>query len=580
MAIRQPIVTVAGHVDHGKTSLLDRIRGSSVAETEAGRITQKISFTLFPAESIKKGCWLIDKYSIPLKIPGFLFIDTPGHAAFTNLRKRGGSLADLAILVIDINEGIMPQTAEVISILKANKTPFIVALNKIDAISGWRKQDEELKDSIDKQASRTKQDFEEKFYTIVGALDAHGFNADLFFNIPDFTKKLALIPCSAKTGEGIPELLMVLCGLSQRFLSDKLSLGEDAKGVVLEIKKEKTMQNIEVVLYDGRLKEGSEIAIATFQEPIISKIRAMQEVLPLSSQFRNAKEAKAATGLRLQLTGRAEILPGMPFCVYKGNIEQIKKEFKKEIAENIKTDKEGVIVKAESLGSVEALLKLLRQENISIGKAGIGNISKNDISAATANLELIPLDAVIIGFNVALDEEIKEKGIKIDKRVGILTGDIIYGLIDRLKEFREQRRKEAEREKMLGLARICKLEILHNYVFRNAKPAIFGIKVLHGKLNPHVNLITADNEQIGKVKAIQLQNEPVHEAERNMEAAISIPGVTFDRQLKDERFLYSDITEAQFREFKKNRELLTGDEISCLQEISDLKRKQKATWGI
>ncbi len=580
MAIRQPIVTVAGHVDHGKTTILDKIRGSSVAETEAGRITQKISFTLFPAESIKKGCWLIDKYSIPLKIPGFLFIDTPGHAAFTNLRKRGGSLADLAILVIDINEGIMPQTAEVISILKANKTPFIVALNKIDAVSGWRKQDEELKESIDRQASRTKQDFEEKFYTIVGALDAHGFNADLFFNIPDFTKKLALIPCSAKTGEGIPELLMVLCGLSQRFLSDKLSLGEDAKGVVLEIKKEKTMQNIEVVLYDGRLKEGSEVAIATFQEPIISKIRAMQEVLPLSSQFRNAKEAKAATGLRLQLTGRAEILPGMPFCAYNGNIEQIKKEFKKEIAENIKTDKEGVIVKAESLGSVEAILKLLKQENISVGKAGIGNISKNDISAATANLELNPLDAVIIGFNVELDDEIKEKGIKIDKRVGILTGDIVYGLIDRLKEFREKRRKEAEREKMLGLARICKLEILHNYVFRNTKPAIFGIKVLHGRLNPHVSLITENNEQIGKVKAIQVQNEPVHEAERNMEAAISIPGVTFDRQLKDERLLYSDITEAQFREFKKNRELLTGDEISCLQEISELKRKQKATWGI
>src|SRR3989338_7308968 len=186
MAIRQPIVTVAGHVDHGKTSLLDRIRGSSFAETEAGRITQKISFTLFPAESIKKGCWLIDKYSIPLKIPGFLFIDTPGHAAFTNLRKRGGSLADLAILVIDINEGIMPQTAEVISILKANKTPFVVALNKIDAVSGWRKQDEELKDSIDKQSQNAKMDFNEKLLTIIGSLYHHGFNAKPFYEVTDF----------------------------------------------------------------------------------------------------------------------------------------------------------------------------------------------------------------------------------------------------------------------------------------------------------------------------------------------------------------------------------------------------------
>ena len=125
--IRQPIVTVVGHVDHGKTSLLDRLRKSSVHKGEAGGITQKISFTLFPAENLKIACPLIEKSGIRLKIPGFLLIDTPGHAAFTNLRKRGGSLADLAVLVIDINEGIKPQTSEVIQILKHNKTPFILA---------------------------------------------------------------------------------------------------------------------------------------------------------------------------------------------------------------------------------------------------------------------------------------------------------------------------------------------------------------------------------------------------------------------------------------------------------------------
>jgi len=237
--IRQPIVTIAGHVDHGKTTILDSLRGSKVAEKEAGAITQKISFTLFPAENIKKGCYLIDKHSIPLKIPGFLFIDTPGHQAFTNLRKRGGSLADLAILVIDINEGIKPQTAEVLSILKENKTPFIIALNKIDKLGGW-KQHEDLKQSIESQAINTKNQFDEKFYTLQAALNSHGFNADLFYNVINFTKKVAIIPVSAKTGEGLPELLMVLCGLSQKFLSKQLSLGKDAKGVVFEIKKSKS----------------------------------------------------------------------------------------------------------------------------------------------------------------------------------------------------------------------------------------------------------------------------------------------------------------------------------------------------
>jgi len=293
--IRQPIVTIAGHVDHGKTSILDSLRGTSVAEKEAGKITQKISFTLFPAEHIKKSCYLINKYKIPLKIPGFLFIDTPGHQAFTNLRKRGGSLADLAILVIDINEGIMPQTSEVLSILKQNKTPFIVVLNKIDKISGWRKLDNELKQSIEKQAMNTKNQFQEKLYKIIAALESHNFKSDLYYNITDFTKKICLVPCSAKTSEGLPELLMVLCGLSQKFLTKQLSLGKDAKGVVFEIKKEKAINYIEAILYDGILRKNDEIVIASFGEPVITKIRVLEEVLPLSDKFKATNEVTAAT---------------------------------------------------------------------------------------------------------------------------------------------------------------------------------------------------------------------------------------------------------------------------------------------
>ena len=203
MKIRQPIVTIAGHVDHGKTTILDSIRKTAVAEAEAGGITQKISFTKVPLENITKICPQIKEKNIKLDFPGFLFIDTPGHAAFSNLRKRGGSLADLAILVIDINEGIMPQTIEVIEILKLNKTPFVIALNKIDNISGWQKQSEDLKENIEMQATNTKTNFDEKLLTIIGSLHHHGFNAKPFYEITDFTTQLALIPCSGKTGEGL-----------------------------------------------------------------------------------------------------------------------------------------------------------------------------------------------------------------------------------------------------------------------------------------------------------------------------------------------------------------------------------------
>lgn len=575
MKIRQPIITVAGHVDHGKTTILDSIRKTGIAEAEAGGITQKISFTLFPADKVMWRCPLLEKHNIKLDIPGFLFIDTPGHAAFTNLRKRGGSLADLAILVIDINEGIKPQTAEVIEILKLNKTPFVVALNKIDNISGWRKQTEELKEDIEKQAFNVKQEFLEKLYTIQGSLHSYGFNAALFWEVKDFTTKLALVPCSGKTGEGIPELLMVLCGLSQKFLRGRLSLGKQAKGVILEVKKEKAINYIESVLYDGVLNRKDKIAIASFDKPIISKIRILEEVLPLSDKFKPSFSCHAAIGIRLQLTEQQEVLAGMPFQTFKSQ-EEIQ-NIAKEITEQIKTDKEGIIIKADSLGSLEALLLLLRQENIKVSKVGIGDISKSDVIAAQTNLEN-PLNAIILGFNVGEDEEAAELNKK--SKVKILKDDVIYKLIENLQEWREEKENEIKRQKLMKLAAICKLKILPQYVFRNSHPAIFGVLVEGGTLKQGIALLNENGEEVAKIKAVQSEGKTVEKAGKGEEVAISLPGITFDRQLKDTKILYSKITESQFREFKSNKFLLSQEEIKVLQEIAQIKRKEKATWGV
>lgn len=574
--IRQPIVTVCGHVDHGKTTLLDKIRGSKVAAGEAGGITQKISFTNFPAENIKKSCFLLDKNNIPLKIPGFLFIDTPGHQAFTNLRKRGGSLADLAIVVIDINEGLMPQTQEVLQIMKQNKTPFIIALNKIDNVAGFRKIEDELKRNIEAQAMHTQQDFQQKLAMIISALNSYGFNSDLFWEVKDFTQKIALVPISAKTGEGIPELLMVLCGLSQKFLVKQLSLGEKAKGVILEIKKEKNQSYTEAIVYDGKLKHGDEIAVATFNDPIIAKIRVLEEVLPLSSKFVSKKEVVAATGIKMQLTELKDILPGMPFQIFQNNLSELSKEFKKEISNAIETDEEGIIIKAESLGSLEAMLILLKQSSIPVLKAGIGNISKYDISQAKANEAINPVNSLILGFNVDLDEEAKA----LESQVKIIKDEIVYKLIDETKKFQEEKRREIEKQRLMGLSSVFKLEIMHKYVFRNSNPAIFGIKVLSGKLKSQAHLINELNDELGRIKAIQHEKASVEEASSGMEVAISIPGLTFDRQLKNSRFILSDLTEYQFKEFKKNKDLLSDEEKKVLMEIAEIKRRTKSTWGV
>jgi translation initiation factor 5B len=578
--IRQPIVTVCGHVDHGKTSILDCLRGSCIQAGEAGGITQKISFTLYPSDQLKKACPLIEKSGIKLNIPGFLFIDTPGHAAFTSLRKRGGSLADLAVLVIDINEGIKPQTAEVIQILKLNKTPFIIALNKIDKISGWQKHPEkELKESIELQPQKVKQTFDERYMTLIGSLNSYGFDADLYHNIKDFTKKIVMVPTSANTHEGIPELTMVLCGLSQKFLSDKLELKKDPKGIILEVKKQKANSYLEAILYDGELKKSDQIAISDLEgNPIITKIRILEEIKPLSLQFISKEKVIASTGIRIQITEKQEILPGMPFVLYKDNKEEIKQQFKKDIQENIKTKKQGIIAKADSLGSLEALLILLEQNNIPVVKAGIGNINKTDIISAKANLEINELDAIIVGFNVSTDEEARE----IKGKIKIIEQDVVYKLIEDLVQWRLEKSKEIEKKRLMGLTTICKLEILHKYLFRNTKPAIFGVKILGGKLTKNLSMIDEKDTKIGNIKNVQHESNSVNQATEGQEVAISISNINFERTLKNRKYLYTNLGESQFRNFKKNKDLLSGSEMQVLKEIAEIKRSQpgQAEWGM
>ncbi|MAH50895.1 translation initiation factor IF-2 [Candidatus Pacearchaeota archaeon] len=578
--IRQPIITVAGHVDHGKTSILDSIRGTKIQKAEAGGITQKISFTSLPKETIqKKAGEVLKKFKIPLEIPGFLFIDTPGHAAFTNLRKRGGSLADIAILVIDINEGIKPQTQEVLQILKANKTPFIIALNKIDNISGWRKLESGLiSESLENQTVNVKTNFDEKFYTLIGALNSHGFEAELYTEIKDFTKKIAVVPCSAETNEGISEILAMLSALSQKFLKQRIKIHNLGKGVILEVKKEKSINFLESIIYDGELNSTDQIAIASLeQKPITTKIRNIQEAKPLNKGFETKNKAQAAAGLRLQVITKNEILSGMPFQVIteKNTIKKIEKEFSKEISEEIQTSKTGIIAKADSLGSLEALLTLLKQKQIQIIKAGIGPITKKDIYTANS---LPEEDKTILGFNVKIAEDVDQEEIK-KSNVKILTHDVVYKIIDDFEKWKQEKLNEIEREKLESLPSLVKLNIL-DFVFRNSNPAVFGVKVTAGKLKQEIQLINNQNKKISRVKTIQEEKNTIQQAELRKEIAISLPGVNFERQLQVSENLYSDLSESQFRKFKQHKDLLTKDEKKVLTEIAEIKRKSEATWGI
>ena len=585
MTIRQPIVTVVGQVDHGKTTLLDTIRGTCIAKREAGAITQKISFTEVPSELIKERCdKILKKFNISLEIPGFLFIDTPGHAAFTTLRKRGGALSDLAILIIDINEGIKEQTRESIEILKANKVPFIVALNKVDLISGWRKLSDTLTESIEKQAQFTITDFEKKLYNIMAQLSIYGFDSDLFFRISKFEKQLALIPCSAKTGEGLPELIAMLSGLSQRYLKDKLEIGKEAKGMILEIKKEKGMTNAEAILFDGEMKKTDIIIAATLDKPIELKMRALFEAMPLGQGYKSADKVEASAGLRIQFSGSGEdAIPGMPFIalseIKKEKLTELENELSQDVQSVIETDTEGIIIKAESLGSLEALIFLLKKSNIPIKKAGIGNINRTDFALAKSNIESEPLNAVILGFNVDEEKEIAEMNAK-EKRVKIIGSEVIYHIIENLEKWRKERELEIQRESLKDLTWPAKIKLLPNMCFHDAKPAIFGVKIEAGLLKKGIKLMDENGEEVDHVKEIQSDGKGADKAEMNKEVAISLPNTTYSRQLKQNQKLYSDLKEEEFLKLKENKKYLSPVEILLLQEIAAIKRKTKATWGI
>jgi len=590
MPIRSPICAIEGHVDHGKTSILDAIRGTAVAKSEAGGITQAIGASIIPVSTIKDVCGdLLKKMGFNLTIPGLLFIDTPGHAAFSNLRKRGGNLADIAIVVIDINEGIMPQTKEAIEILKNYKTPFIVALNKIDLIKGFKKVEGPLLQKLNSQDPVTQGLFETKLYEVVGKLHEMGFESERFDRVSDFTKQVALVPLSAATKDGIPELLVVLAGLAQKYLESclKCDVSGRAKGTILEVKEDKGLgKTIDVILYDGTLKLGDSIVIGSLGEPIITKVKALlqptplQEMRELKTKFNPVSEVIAATGVKISAPDIEEVIAGMPIqnCT-KDSIEEVKQEVQKEIEEVvILTEKSGIIVKSDTLGSLEALNTLLKEKNIPLRKATIGKITKKDISEAESIYEEDPFKAVILGFNVKLDPEL-ETSVK-DSKVKIITNNIIYRLIEDFEKWQKEVQKQQEQKELEKIQKPFKIKILPGYIFRQSNPAICGIEVLHGTLTTNSQIMKKDGNQLAKIKSIEVDKENVEKLEKGKQAAVSIDGVTIGRQIIENDILYGFVSEQEFRRLKDLKKHLSNDEKELLKEIAEIMRKNNPVWGI
>ncbi|MBT7903278.1 translation initiation factor IF-2 [Candidatus Woesearchaeota archaeon] len=588
MAIRSPICSVLGHVDHGKSSILDCIRGTCIIATEAGAITQAIGASIIPLSVIKNKCGdLLKAMNMDFTIPGLLFIDTPGHAAFSSLRKRGGNLADIAILVVDINEGFKPQTIESIEILKFYKTPFIIAANKLDLVSGWKSNSGPVMKNLTSQQPSVITEFENKFYTLVGKISEFGFDSDRFDRVADFTKQIGIVPVSAKTGEGISELMMMITGLAQRFLGDRLEFdsSQPAKGTILEVKEEKGLgKTMDVIVYDGTLKVNDSLVIGGVNGSIITKVRALMlpadlaEMRDKKTKFKSTKEVVAATGVKISCPDMNGIVAGMPVrSCDKKDTQLIADEMNQELNDIlVQTDKEGIIIKADTIGSLEALSSMLRDRGVTIRKASVGDISKKDVIDAESNLEQDPLSAVILAFNLNPAEDV----IKVSAKVKILANDIIYKLIENYEAWLAEEKRKYELEKIGSLTRPCKLRLIPNYIFRQSNPAIVGVDLLIGKLSTNVMLMKENGVEVALVKSIQKEKDSVQSVDEGSQVAISLPGVTVGRQIVEGENLFVSMPEKDFIKLKEFKELLSNPERELLKEIAMIKREQNPVWGI
>jgi translation initiation factor 5B len=591
LPIRQPIVSILGHIDTGKTLLLDKIRKSTVQAREVGGITQHIGASYFPVKTISKICGpLLKGLKADVQIPGLLVIDTPGHEAFANLRKRGGAVADIAILVVDVLRGFEAQTYECIDILKEKKTPFLVAANKIDRLPGWKpKHRETFSASYREQDPYVRQGLDEQLYRLMGTFSRLGFRTDRFSNVSDFTKTIAIVPTSAKTGEGIPELLAVLVGLTQQYLRARLITTEgSAKGTVLEVKEEPGLGiTINVIIYDGILQKGDLIVVGAKEEPVVTNIRAILLPKPLDEirdprdKFSSVDSVSAAAGVKIAAPNLEDALAGAPLYVVpsEARLEEYVKMVSEEVEQiKIATDVDGVVLKTDALGSLEAIAESLERNNVQIKMADVGDVSRRDVTEAVVVKEREPLRGIVLAFNVKVLPDAEEAAKNRD--VPIFRHKIIYRLIDDYLQWVKKEEETRLGEEFDRLVKPGKVKFLPGYVFRKAKPAVIGVEVLAGHIKPKYVLAKEDGRNIGEIMQIQDKGKAVSEANVGLQVAVSLSKPIVGRHIHEGEVFYVMVPEAHAKVLlTKFQDRLTAEEIGALNEFVEIMRLESPFWA-
>ncbi len=587
---RQPIVAVLGHVDHGKTSLLDHVRSlgeqgrSSVMDREAGGITQHIGATEVPSGILNELCGPL-LGGKTFESPGLLFIDTPGHHSFSSLRARGGSLADIAILIVDVMEGCRPQTRESLRILKQSKTPFVIAANKVDRIYGWNcEEGRSMAISMREQTKEVLGLFEQRYWDLVGEFAEDGFNLERYDRIKDFTKEIALVPVSAREGEGIQDLLAVVIGLAERYLEDQLTdVDGSGEATVLEMKEERGLgKTLDLILHRGAIRKGDEIVLVSDKGGISTRVkglfspRGMSEMRDAGDRWDDTESVFAAAGVKISAPSLEGVLVGTTLRVV-GSDEEREAALREANAEanlSIDLDEEGVCIKSDTVGGLEALAKELRGIGVPIREASIGKVSRRDVRSAEASSD--PLHRIIMAFSTDILGEAEEEIEVSEAGVKYIGSDIIYRILEEHDEWVEIRKSELEEERRELVVYPGRVMLLPDHTFRVSKPAVVGVRVLAGRIHIGQGLLK-EGRRIGRIKSIRSGQESMKEAKQGAEVAISVDGVTVGRQIDEGDVLLVDIPESHARKLRKME--MSQVEREVYEELLELHRKDDHFWG-
>ncbi|XP_017798471.1 PREDICTED: eukaryotic translation initiation factor 5B [Habropoda laboriosa] len=559
--LRAAVVCVLGHVDTGKTKILDKLRRTNVQDAEAGGITQQIGATNVPIDAIKESTKHVKGFSEKnFKIPGLLIIDTPGHESFSNLRNRGSSLCDIAILVVDIMHGLEPQTIESINLLKTKKCPFIVALNKIDRLYDWQTMNrKDIQDIIKGQAMNTQREFEKRSKDVIVQFAIQGLNAALFYENPDRRSYVSLVPTSAITGEGMGNLLSLIVDACQGPLARKLMYSEELQATVLEVKALPGLgTTIDCILVNGMLREGDTMIVAGTDGPIVTQIRSLLMPQPLKElRVKNAyieyREVQAAQGIKIAAKDLEKAIAGLNLQVAQkpDEVDVLKEEIAKELTSalgNIRLAERGVYVQASTLGALEALLDFLKSSKIPYAGIRIGPVVKKDVMKASIMLEHDSQYSTILAFDVKIERDAQELADSLG--VKIFQADIIYHLFDKFTAYREELKQRKRDENKHIAVFPCKLRILPQYIFNSRDPIVMGVMVEAGivKEGTPVCVPSKDFVDLGMVTSVEYNHKPVESARKGQEVCVKIepvPGEApkmFGRHFDEKDFVVSKIS--------------------------------------